>query len=81
VQLAARLGAHIIATASARNHAYLYELGASEVIDYTQTDMVAAVRATHPEGIDAVLGERRRHAASRRCGMGDSWSPSSIWSR
>ncbi len=55
VQLAARLGAYVIATASARNHAHLYTLGADEVIDYTQTDMVAAVRATHPQGIDAVL--------------------------
>jgi NADPH:quinone reductase-like Zn-dependent oxidoreductase len=55
VQLAARLGAHVIAVARVRNHAYLHELGAHELIDYTQTDMVAAVRAAHSEGIDAVL--------------------------
>ncbi len=55
VQLAARLGAHIIAIASTHNHGYLSELGASELIDYTQTDIVAAVCATHAEGIDAVL--------------------------
>ena len=55
VQLAARLGAHVIAVASARNHAYLSERGASELIDYTQADIVAAVHATHSEGIDAVL--------------------------
>jgi NADPH:quinone reductase len=55
VQLAARLGAHVIAVASTHNHAYLSELGASELIDYTQTDMVTAVRATHAAGIDAVL--------------------------
>lgn len=55
VQLAARLGAHVIAVASAHNHSYLRELGASELIDYTQTDMVTAVRAAHSEGIDAAL--------------------------
>jgi len=55
VQLAARMRAHVIAVASAHNHAYLSELGASELIDYTQTDIVAAVHATHSEGIDAVL--------------------------
>jgi NADPH:quinone reductase-like Zn-dependent oxidoreductase len=55
VQIAARLGAYVIATASARNHQYLRELGAHEVIDYTTTDFVQAVRAAHPAGVDAVL--------------------------
>jgi NADPH:quinone reductase-like Zn-dependent oxidoreductase len=34
VQLAKWRGAHVIATASARNHEYLLRLGANEVIDY-----------------------------------------------
>ncbi|MBV9230774.1 MAG: NADP-dependent oxidoreductase, partial [Chloroflexi bacterium] len=55
VQIAANLGAYVIATASARNHQYLRELGAQEVIDYTTTDFVQAVRAAHPAGVDAVL--------------------------
>ena len=37
VQLAARLGAHVIATAGAANHDYVRGLGAAEVIDYRQT--------------------------------------------
>jgi NADPH:quinone reductase-like Zn-dependent oxidoreductase len=37
VQLARHAGAHVIATASARNRDFLRELGASEVIDYTTT--------------------------------------------
>ena len=37
VQLAHWAGAHVIATASARNRDFLHELGASEVIDYTTT--------------------------------------------
>lgn len=37
VQLAHWAGAHIIATASARNRDFLHELGANEVIDYTTT--------------------------------------------
>lgn len=35
VQFAAYFGAHIVATASARNAAFLRELGAAEVVDYT----------------------------------------------
>jgi NADPH:quinone reductase-like Zn-dependent oxidoreductase len=37
VQLARWAGAHIIATASARNRDFLQELGANEIIDYTAT--------------------------------------------
>ena len=37
VQLAHWAGAHVIATASARNRDFLRELGANEVIDYTTT--------------------------------------------
>jgi NADPH:quinone reductase-like Zn-dependent oxidoreductase len=55
VQFAAHLGAHVIVTASSKNHPYLQKLGASELIDYAQTDFVSAVHAAHPEGIDAVL--------------------------
>jgi NADPH:quinone reductase-like Zn-dependent oxidoreductase len=36
VQLAKHLGAHVIGTASARNHGWLTKLGADELIDYTQ---------------------------------------------
>jgi NADPH:quinone reductase-like Zn-dependent oxidoreductase len=55
VQIATSQGAYVIATASARNHRYLRELGADEVIDYTTTDFVQAARAAHPAGVDAVL--------------------------
>ncbi|GHO99901.1 NADPH:quinone reductase [Reticulibacter mediterranei] len=55
VQMATRLGAYVIATASARNHHFLRMLGAQEVIDYTTTDFVQAVRAAHPAGVDVVL--------------------------
>jgi NADPH:quinone reductase-like Zn-dependent oxidoreductase len=55
VQLAARLGVHVIVTASSKNHPYLQQLGASELIDYAQTDFASAVQAAHPKGIDAVL--------------------------
>lgn len=37
VQLARWAGAHVIATASARNRDFLRELGANEIIDYTTT--------------------------------------------
>jgi NADPH:quinone reductase-like Zn-dependent oxidoreductase len=65
VQLAARLGAHVIVTARSRNHPYLQELGASELIDYAQTDFVNAVHEAHPEGIDAVLDSVGGETAAR----------------
>jgi NADPH:quinone reductase len=55
VQLAARVGAHVMVTARREHHPYLQKLGASELIDYTQTDFADVVHAAHPEGIDAVL--------------------------
>ncbi len=44
VQIAARRGASIAATARTDNHAYLRELGVSDPIDYRTTDFSAAVR-------------------------------------
>jgi NADPH:quinone reductase-like Zn-dependent oxidoreductase len=43
IQLAKHLGARVITTASAANLAYLRELGADEVIDYTTTDFTKVV--------------------------------------
>jgi NADPH:quinone reductase-like Zn-dependent oxidoreductase len=65
VQLAAHIGAHVIVTASSRNHPYLQKLGASELIDYAQTDFADAVHAAHPEGIDAVLDSVGGETAAR----------------
>ncbi|QEO10718.1 NADP-dependent oxidoreductase [Protaetiibacter larvae] len=45
VQFAAYFGAHVIATGSARNAAFLRELGASEVLDYTERAFDEAVDA------------------------------------
>ncbi len=50
VQLARWAGAHVIATASARNRDFLRELGANEVIDYTTTRFEEAVH-----GVDFVF--------------------------
>ncbi|MFG2003758.1 NADP-dependent oxidoreductase [Spirillospora sp. NPDC048911] len=41
VQIAKVRGAHVIATAREANHAFLKELGADELIDYTVTDFAA----------------------------------------
>jgi NADPH:quinone reductase-like Zn-dependent oxidoreductase len=54
-QLAARYGAHIIATARRTNEALVRRLGAVGTIDHTTEDLVAAVRMAHPGGIDAVI--------------------------
>ncbi|MDP9841797.1 NADPH:quinone reductase-like Zn-dependent oxidoreductase [Streptosporangium lutulentum] len=44
VQLAKHLGAHVIGTARAAKHAWLRELGADELVDYTTTRFEDAVR-------------------------------------
>jgi len=55
VQVAARAGAHVIATAHTEaERAHVTALGASEIVDHTE-DVVAAVRSAHPDGLDAVL--------------------------
>jgi NADPH:quinone reductase-like Zn-dependent oxidoreductase len=43
IQLAKHLGAAVITTASARNHAYVRSLGADRVIDYNVEDFATAV--------------------------------------
>ena len=55
VQLARAAGAHVLATASSVNHAYVRELGAEFVIDYTAEDFRAAVKRSHPEGLNVVF--------------------------
>lgn len=56
VQLAARRGAHVIGTGRSRESvARLAQLGAVETIDYSQTDLASAVKATHPNGIDTII--------------------------
>jgi len=55
VQLAARRGAHVIATARSSNEAFVRELGAVETIDHTKEDLVESVLVTHPDGIEAVV--------------------------
>lgn len=50
IQLARHIGAHVVTTASAKNHDYVRSLGADEVIDYTAQDFTEAV-----SGCDAVF--------------------------
>ncbi len=54
VQLASGRGATVIATGLPEDEAWLRELGASEVVDYTG-DVAAWVREHHPTGIDALV--------------------------
>ncbi len=43
IQLAKHIGARVITTASAANHAYLRDLGADEIIDYNAVDFTKVV--------------------------------------
>ncbi|MGZ4140865.1 MAG: NADP-dependent oxidoreductase [Actinomycetota bacterium] len=55
VQLAKHFGAHVVATASTRNCDFVRSLGADTVVDYTKGDVVEAVLASHPHGVDKIL--------------------------
>jgi len=50
IQLAKHIGAHVVTTASAANHAYVRDLGADEIIDYKTEDFTQKV-----SGCDAVF--------------------------
>lgn len=54
LQMAKQRGASVIATASPGKAAFVEELGADEVVDYTG-DLAAAVRERRPNGVDAVV--------------------------
>lgn len=58
VQLARWKGAHVIGTASEKNHALLKELGADELIDYNQTRFEDVVRDVDVV-LDTMAGETR----------------------
>jgi NADPH2:quinone reductase len=55
VQLAAKRGAKVIATArQEEDENYLRDLGAAETIDYTREDVVSAIRERYPDGIEGL---------------------------
>lgn len=58
IQLAKHIGAEVITTASAKNHAYVKSLGADRVIDYQKEDFATAVSGCDVV-FDTVGGEVR----------------------
>lgn len=64
VQIAVHLGARVVATASLRNHDFVRALGAETVIDYTTEDVVHAIRAKYPGGVDKALNGVAGEAAN-----------------
>src|SRR5262249_55723296 len=52
VQIAARHGARVIATARQENHEFLRGLGAEEVIDYRVDDFVDVIHKRYGHGVD-----------------------------
>jgi NADPH:quinone reductase-like Zn-dependent oxidoreductase len=55
VQFAAATGAHVIATGPGDLVDHLRDLGADEVIDFTEGPTAGQVATAHPDGIDALL--------------------------
>jgi NADPH2:quinone reductase len=54
LQMAKQRGATVIATATPEHEAFVRDLGADEVVDYTG-DLAAQVRALRPDGVDAAI--------------------------
>ena len=54
-QFAVNAGAHVIANVRQEAADRMHEYGAAETIDHTLTPLAAAVRESHPDGIDALL--------------------------
>ncbi len=54
-QLGARAGLTVIATARGDAREQIKNLGAAEVIDYTEQPVAATLASSHPAGVDAVL--------------------------
>jgi NADPH:quinone reductase-like Zn-dependent oxidoreductase len=65
VQIGARLGAHVLATAGPLHQDFVDGLGAELVIDYTRQDVASAVRARYPDGVDKVLSGVSGPAAAK----------------
>jgi len=55
VQLAKDHGSIVWGMASGHNKKYVQDLGASEVVDYTQEDFRQAIRSQYPDGVDVVF--------------------------
>jgi NADPH:quinone reductase len=55
VQMAARAGARVLATARPTDADRVLALGAAEVIDYTTVDTAAEARRLEPDGVDVVI--------------------------
>ena len=55
LQMAARRGARVIATARQANEAFVRKLGATETIDHSREDVIEAMLVAHPDGIEAII--------------------------
>jgi NADPH:quinone reductase-like Zn-dependent oxidoreductase len=55
IQIAAKRGYTIIASASKKNHEYMKELGANHTVDYHDSDWQQQVRTLLPDGVDAAI--------------------------
>jgi len=55
VQLAARDGATVLATAAPEDSQYVRDLGATEILDYKSSDVVEQTLQMHPDGVNVVF--------------------------
>jgi NADPH2:quinone reductase len=65
VQLARHLGARVVATCGRSHVTFVEELGAETVIDYTSQDVIGAIHARYPKGVDKALNGVASDAANQ----------------
>lgn len=83
VQLAARAGATVIATARADMAATMRRLGAAHTVDHTAGDLNEQVLGVHPAGLDALIvlaGDTARTAELARLLRPGGTCVSTVWS-
>ena len=78
IQLAKHIGARVITTASAANHAYVRGLGADEIVDYNVRDFAQAV--ANCDAVFDTVGATLRRGPSR-CSNQAAARPSSLRGR
>jgi NADPH:quinone reductase len=69
VQIARDLGARVVAVASARNHAYVRDLGAEMTIDYHDPDFVQQLQSAAPNGFDVLFDGTGNEVSEQVAGL------------
>jgi NADPH:quinone reductase-like Zn-dependent oxidoreductase len=69
VELAARAGARVLASAAPRDHDHVRSLGAAEVVDYRDSGLTERLAALAPDGVDVHVDTSGHHDLRAAVGL------------